>query len=180
MILWGNHSTTIHLPLFLNYGYHPTVPANLVHRNERTRQSLVQQFCKRRRRYWNISYEQRKRSIVVQSEYYEARCRSVHFNAGDLALLSTTHLKMKGVDNKLKRNMLGHFDLEGKLSRRVMVLSYPMNGACIMFSYLLALILESVGHPSRYKVPTLCPKARRSVGDGKYQKRELQSRHNHK
>lgn len=137
-----NRTTSIHLPFFLNYGYLSTAPANLVHRNERTRQALVQQFSKRRRRYWNIPYEQRKQAIVVQSEYYEDRWRSVNFNAGDLVVLSTTHLKMKGVDNKLKRNMLAHFELERKLSHRVMILSYPTNGECIMFSYLLALILK--------------------------------------
>ena len=89
----------------------------------------------------------------MQSEYYEDRCRSVNFNVGDLALLSTTHLKMKGVDNKLERNMLAHFELERHLSHRGMVLSYPMNGECIVFSYFPALILErqrvSAGDDSR-------------------------------
>lgn len=44
----------------------------------------------------------------VQPKYYDSHHKLVEFEVRDLVLLNTVNLRMKGVNDKVKRNLLGH------------------------------------------------------------------------
>ena len=48
----------------------------------------------------------------LQAKYYNKKHRNVEFDAGELVLLSTRNLKMKGTQEKLKKRFAGPFKIE--------------------------------------------------------------------
>ena len=64
---------------------------------------------------WTPSYEGKlasenlQRSVGLQQKYYDRKHRDVHYTVGDLVLLSTRNLKMKGTPSKLQRRFVGPF-----------------------------------------------------------------------
>ena len=48
----------------------------------------------------------------LQAKCYDKKHRNVEFDAGELVLLSTRNLNMKGVPRKLKKRFVGPFKIE--------------------------------------------------------------------
>ena len=55
--------------------------------------------------------ENLQRSVGLQQKYYDQKHRDVHYNVGDLVLLSTHYLKMKGAPAKLQHRFVGPFKI---------------------------------------------------------------------
>ena len=53
-------------------------------------------FVRRVTSDWELARENLQRSVGLQQKYYDRRHRDIHYKVGDLVLLSTRNLKMKG------------------------------------------------------------------------------------
>ena len=52
-------------PIFLNYGYYPTIPADLLCGNEITSSEAIGQFFKRMKSTWDASYKNMKKAVTL-------------------------------------------------------------------------------------------------------------------
>ena len=107
--------STGYSPFFLNYGYHPTVPSDLLCGGEVTNNETVGKFRERMIVVWELAYKNIKKAIDVQSKYYDARHRMVSYSVGDLILLNTVNLHLKGILGKLKKKFIGPFKIIEKI-----------------------------------------------------------------
>ena len=98
-------------PFFLNYGYEPVMPIQLLKGDESTKIESVDSFVQRVTSDWNLAQENLQRLVNLQQKYYDQKYRDVHYNVGDLVLLSIRNLKMKGALAKLQRRFVGPFKI---------------------------------------------------------------------
>ena len=59
----------------------------------------------------------RKRAVGLQQKHYNRKHRDVQFAVGDLVLLSTRNLKMRGIPGKLKKRFMGPFKIQERIGR---------------------------------------------------------------
>ena len=76
---------------------------------------------------WELARDNLKRSVNLQSKYYDKKHRDVEFNEGEMVLLSTRNLKMKGIPGKLKKRFVGPFRIEQRIGQQAYKLSLPEN-----------------------------------------------------
>ena len=88
------------------YGYSPVLPIELIKRDEVISNEMVSTFVEHMKMIWQKAQTQLKKSIRIQEEYYNKKHRDVMYAVGDLVLLSTQNLKIKGVPQKLQRNFV--------------------------------------------------------------------------
>ena len=119
------NSSTGYSPFFLNYGFHPTVPVELLKGDEEVSNESVNSFVSRVRRTWDQARENLEKSVRLQQKYYNQRHRSFEFEEGDLVLLSSKNLSMKGVPGKLKRKFVGPFKVIEKIGTQAYKLQLP-------------------------------------------------------
>ena len=67
-----------------------------------------------------------KKSVELQVKYYNKKHRDIEFNVGELVLLSTRNLRMKGIPEKLKR-FVGPFKIEQRIGQQAYRLSLLEN-----------------------------------------------------
>ena len=101
--------STGYSPFFLNYGFHPTVPAELIKGNEEIRQETIANFVGRMYKSWQVARRRLFESVQQQAKWYDARHRPVSYKAGDLVLLISTNLQFKTIPIKLRRTFVGPF-----------------------------------------------------------------------
>ena len=65
-----NQSTGFN-PFFLNYGYEPVMPIQLLKGDESTKMESVASFVQRVTSDWNLARENLQRSIGLQQKYYD-------------------------------------------------------------------------------------------------------------
>ena len=104
--------STGYSPFFLMYGYNPVLPIELIKGDEVVSNEMVSTFVERMKMIWQKAQTQLKKSIRMQEEYYNRKHRDVRYAVGDLVLLSTQTLKIKGVPQKLQRKFCGPFRIE--------------------------------------------------------------------
>ena len=66
-----------------------------------------------------------KKSIRMQEEYYNRKHRDVRYAIGDLVLLSTQNLKIKGVPQKLQRKFCGPFRIDQVIGTQAYRIQIP-------------------------------------------------------
>ena len=66
-----------------------------------------------------------KKSIRMQQAYYNRKHRDVRYSVGDLVLLSTQNLKIKGAPHKLQRRFCGPFRIEQVIGTQAYKLQIP-------------------------------------------------------
>ena len=96
-------------PFYLNYGHEPIMPIQLLHNNEKINTESVDSFIQRVTSDWGLARETLQRSVGLQQKYYDHRHRDVRYKVGDLVLLSTRNIKMKGIPGKLQQRFVGPF-----------------------------------------------------------------------
>ena len=69
--------STGYTPFFLNYGFQPTVPAELLGGNEIVKQESVGQFVDRLRKVWEVARRRLKQAVEQQAKWYNQRHRPV-------------------------------------------------------------------------------------------------------
>ena len=78
-------------------------PIQLVKGNEEVKTESIGSFIRRITSDWEVARENLKRSVDLQAKYYDKKHRDIEFDEGDLVLLSTRNLKMKGVPRKRRK-----------------------------------------------------------------------------
>ena len=114
--------STGYTPFFLNYGFQPTVPAELLGGNEIVKQESVGQFVDRLIKVWEVARRRLKQAVEQQAKWYNRRHRPVSYRVGQWVLLSTTNLHLKGTPSKLQRKFVGPF----KITERIGTQSYRL------------------------------------------------------
>ena len=114
-------------PFYLNYGYEPMTPIQLLKGDEEIKTENIGSFVSRVKSDWELPRENLKRSIDLHAKYYDKKHRDLEFEVGELVLLSTRNLKMKGIPEKLKKRFLGPFKIEERIGQQAYRLSLPEN-----------------------------------------------------
>ena len=89
------NSSTGYSPFFLNYGYHPVLPIELLKGDEEVKIEAVDNFVSRIQREWDHAKRNLLHSVQKQQQYYNQRHRMVEYKVGDLLLFSTKNLSFK-------------------------------------------------------------------------------------
>ena len=82
-------------------------------------------FIRRVTSDWKLASENLQRSVGLQQKYYDWKYRDVYHTIGDLVLLSTRNLKMKGTPAKLQRRFVGPFKVIEVIGQQAYRLSLP-------------------------------------------------------
>ena len=82
-------------------------------------------FARRVASDWKLARENLEKSVRLQAKYYDKRHRDVKYRVGDLVLLSTRNLRMKGTPAKLQKRFVGPFQVIETIGQQAYRLSLP-------------------------------------------------------
>ena len=119
------NSSTGFSSFFLNYGYEPVTPIELLRGDELAKTESVASFIQRVASDWKLARENLDRSVRLQAKYYDKKHRDVGYKVGDLVLLSTRNLKLKGTPRKLQKRFVGPFRVIETIGEQAYRLSLP-------------------------------------------------------
>ena len=105
---------------YLNYGYEPITPIELLRGDELAKTESVAYFVQRVASDWKLARENLDRSVRLQAKYYDKKHRDIGYKVGDLALLSTRNLKVKGTPGKLQKRFVGPFRVIETIGEQVL------------------------------------------------------------
>ena len=114
-------------PFYLNYGYEPVTPIQLLKGDEEIKTESIGSFVNRVKSDWELARQNLKKSVDLQAKYYNKKHRDIEFDVGELVLLSTRNLKMKGIPEKLKKRFVGPFKVGQQIGQQAYKLSLPEN-----------------------------------------------------
>ena len=118
--------TTGYTAFFLNYGFHPLSPAQMLSRTEETNNEAVHQFTQRLQQDFQTALQQLTQAGEAMKRFADRRRREEPvYRPGDLVLLSTRYLRMRNVPAKLQRRFVGPFRVETQISRVAYKLELP-------------------------------------------------------
>ena len=101
------------------------MPVQLLEGTEKINTESVTSFIRRVTSDWELARENLKRSVGLQQKYYDRKHRDVTYKVGDLVLLSTRNLRMKGTPGKLQRRFVGPFQVTQTIGQQAYRLSLP-------------------------------------------------------
>ena len=119
------NSSTGYSPFFLNFGYHPTMPVDLLRGDENVKLEAVNNFVERIRSEWNLARKNLLQSVEKQKKYYDMHHREVEYRVGDLVLLSSKNLSFKDIPAKLKQKFIGPFEIIDRIGTQAYKLNLP-------------------------------------------------------
>ena len=120
------NQTTGYTAFYLNYGFHPLSPAQMLSKTEETNNEAVQQFTTRLQQDFQTALQQLTQAGEAMKRFADRRRREEPvYRPGDLVLLSTRHLRMRGGPAKLQRRFVGPFRVESQISRVAYRLELP-------------------------------------------------------
>ena len=83
-------------PFFLNYGYEPVMPIQLLKGDDSTKIESVASFIQRVTSDWNLARENLQRSVGLQQKYYDQKHRDIHYNVGGLGIAVSPKFEDEG------------------------------------------------------------------------------------
>ena len=98
-------------PFYLNYGHEPILPIQLIKGDEDIKIESIGSFVRRATSDLELAKENLQRAVGLQQKYYNRKHWGTQFAIGDLVLLSTGNLKMRGILDKLKKRFMGPFKI---------------------------------------------------------------------
>ena len=102
--------STGYTPFYLNYGFHPCTPADLIRDSDCTLIEGVNQFVERMKRNFSTAVKFLNRGQDRMKTQANQKRRKQRFSSGDQVLLSTEHLNLKNAPiRKLKKRFVGPF-----------------------------------------------------------------------
>ena len=119
------NSSTGYSPFYLNYGYHPVLPVELLKGDENVQVEAVENFVERVQKEWKLARNNLLQSVQKQQMYYNRQHRDIEYRIGDLVLLSTKNLKFRNVPAKLQRRFVGPFEVIEKIGAQAYKLQLP-------------------------------------------------------
>ena len=102
--------STGYTPFFLNYGYHPATPMDLIRDSQSTAVEGVNVFMQRMERTFSRASQMLQRAQERQKIQADRKRREQVFRVGEQVLLSTEHLQLKNAPvRKLRKRFVGPF-----------------------------------------------------------------------
>ena len=92
---------------YLNYGYHPLNPIQMLSSTSDTSNEAVSRFVSRMQNDFAVAQENLQKATLQMRAQEESHRRSVEFNEGDLVLLSTRHLRFRIAHRNYKEDLWG-------------------------------------------------------------------------
>ena len=126
--------TTGYSAFYLNYGFHPLHPLQLLHSPEETRNEAVVQFTSRMQSDFQAAGQQLNQARQQMMQQTDSSRRSLEFQEGDLVLLSTKHIRFRQCPTKLQRRFVGPFQNHTKgeqCSIQIEVTRELVNASCV-------------------------------------------------
>ena len=117
--------STGYSPFFLMYGHHPVLPVELLKGDESTNMETLSKFLERTQKVWRRAQVQMDKAVAMQQSYYNKKHRDIQFGVGDLVLLSTQNLRLKGIPHKLQRKFCGPYKILEKIGTQAYRLKLP-------------------------------------------------------
>ena len=117
--------STGYTPFFLMYGYHPVLPVELLKGDEITKVETLSKFLQRTQETWHAARAHMEKAVVTQQNYYNRKHRDVQFSVGDLVLLSTQNLRLKGIPHKLQWKFCGPYKVLERIGTQAYRLKLP-------------------------------------------------------
>ena len=102
--------STGYTPFYLNYGFEPTTPLDLIKDVDQTNIEGVNVFVNRMKKTFKMAMHSVHQAQQRQKRQADQRRREQRFHSGEQVLLSTEHLQLKNAPvRKLKRRFVGPF-----------------------------------------------------------------------
>ena len=117
--------TTGYSSFYLNYGYHPLHPLQLLHAPEETNIEAVIQFTSIMQQEFNVALQHLQRAREQMMHQTDRQRRAIEYQEGDNVLLSTRHIRFRHCPAKLQRRYVGPFKVLQKISRAAYRLQLP-------------------------------------------------------
>ena len=117
--------TTGYSSFYLNYGYHPLHPLQLLHSPQDTNIEAVTQFTSRMQRDFNVALQQLNRARTQMMHQTDPQRRALEFHEGDEVLLSTRHIRFRRCPTKLQRRYVGPFKVIQRINPAAYRLQLP-------------------------------------------------------
>ena len=111
--------STGYSPFYLMYGYHPVLPVELLKGDESTNVETLSKFLERTREVWQCARVQMEKVVAMQKKYHDQKHRGIHFAVGDLVLLSTQNLILKGILQSCSGSFMALIKLWRKLDSNI-------------------------------------------------------------
>ena len=108
--------TTGYSAFYLNYGYHPLHPLQLLHSPGDSNVESVVQFTSRLRDDFAVALHQLNRAREQMIHQTSRQRRIVSFQEGEQVLLSTRNIRFRRCPTKLQRRYVGPFRIVKKIS----------------------------------------------------------------
>ena len=117
--------TTGYSAFYLNYGYHPLHPLQLLHAPEDTNIEAVTQFTSRMQKDFDVALQQLNRARNQMMHRTDSQRRAMEYQEGDQVLLSTRHIRFRHCPAKLQKRYVGPFKVIQKINRAAYRLQLP-------------------------------------------------------
>ena len=117
--------STSYSPFYLMYGHHPVLPVELLRGDESTNVEVLSKFLERTQEVWRQVRVQMEKAVAIQKSYYDKKHRDIQFSVGDLVLLRTQNLRLKGIPHKLQRKFCGPYKILERIGTQAYQLKLP-------------------------------------------------------
>ena len=117
--------STGYSPFYLNYGFYPVAPVQLLDGHAVSKVESVTNFVDRIQQVWQKAKQNIQKAQTQQQRYYDTRHKPESFEEGSYVLLSTQNIRMKGTPSKLKRRFAGPFKILQRIGNQAYKLDLP-------------------------------------------------------
>ena len=117
--------TTGYTGFYLNYGFHPLHPLQLLDSPNQTNVESVVSFTSRLQGDFMVAKEQLQRAQQQMKQVADQHRRAVDYTEGDQVLLNTRYLRFRNCPRKLQRRFVGPFPIEQKIGKAAYKLQLP-------------------------------------------------------
>ena len=109
--------TTGYTVFYLNYGFHPLYPLQLLDSPNQINVESVVRFTSRLQGDFMAAKEQLQRAQQQMKQVADQHRRAVDYREGDQVPLNTRYLRFRNCPRKLQRRFVGPFPIEQKIGK---------------------------------------------------------------
>ena len=117
--------TTGYSAFYLNYGFYPLHPLQLLHSTNDSYVENVVSFVSRLQGDFDRAQHQLRKARDQMIQQEKMHRREIQFDIGDQVLLSTRYIRFRNCPQKLQRRFVGPFEIIQKISRVAYELQLP-------------------------------------------------------